>query len=236
MQPTMYGAAEKTALEKGFEDSSIFNLPYKWFMEGFKVAMPGSFRLLKYLREFTNHVVKAIRKDPSNPAYRTLQYQNPFGTQCRITSFKRVKDENGKHVPYAHSFSLGRRRDISVPIKVLDPEEIGSSLIAAFSHQYDSSAMAMMHVLVREMKKEAGIEDVDGQQSTHDDFLDHGNYGHFIDKAAVQVIKFHWELDGPIALFCNQITDNMGIDAYTPFNMVSDKSQFIDWTKVQPFN
>lgn len=236
MQPTMYGAGEATALKKAYEDNKFFDLEYDVFLEAFEKAMPGTARLLKYLKDFTKAIIKQISKDPRNPAYRTLQYATPFGTNCRITSFKQIKDEDGNTIPYKYTFALGRRKDVGVPVSILDPEALGASLVAAFSHQFDESVMMMMHMLVKQYKLEEGIiENQDSMQSTHDDFLDHGNYAHFIDKAAQEALKFHWDIEDSIALFCDQVSKPLGF-TFRKFIPVGDKRMLdIDWSSIQAF-
>lgn len=233
MQPTMYGAGKETAIRKGHEDSKHFDLDYEVFMKAFEKALPGTFRVLKYLREFSSALAKHIAKNPRDPRFRTLMYRNPYGTQCRITSFRKVV-ENGESVSYKHTFSLGRRRDIEVPMAIIDPEALGASLVAAFSHQMDSSVMMMIHELVRESKLSLGVANVDSLLSTHDDFLDHVNFASLIDEAGAKALQFHWELEDPIGLFINQICQQTGFK-YKPFKYITDKSQEIDWSKVKPF-
>jgi hypothetical protein len=234
VQPTMYGAGKATTIAKGHEDSKYFDLEYDVFIKAFEQALPATFKVLKYLKEFSSALSKYISKHIRDPRVRTLSYRNPYGVECRITSFREDKDTDGEKVPHKYTFSLGRRRDVGVPVKVINPEALGAALVAAFSHQFDSSVLFIIHQLVREYKVSMELEDVDSLVSTHDDFLDHVNFSAIIDKAGVEALKFMWDFEDPVGFFVNQICEQTGFK-YKPFKYSSDTHEEIDWSMVKPF-
>lgn len=206
-QPLQYGSSMATAMQKALDDEG-YTIPEDSFKQAFKKALPKHFAFLSTLQHWSKQLTKHI-KNNMNPVYR-LDYYNAFGTKCTITPLS--KD-------FEYKFNQINRRDITVPCKIVDPEEFSVKIVAAASHQLDASILFLINSLF-----EGDLTDV------HDDFRPHVNYHTKIQEVAKQALELLWNKDTVLSNYLGQVLACLPTGSYSP-GLVTERPE-LDWSTV----
>ena len=209
MQPLQYGSGANTAMSKAIEAGAKFS--FEEFDKAFTEALPNNHRLLQTLKYWARQLSKEIKSSPKSDSYHKLSFMSTFGTRCTITP---LSDK------FENKFSLLNHRNITVPCKIVDIEQYSVKLVAAASHQLDSSLLMMINSLYGR-----NLTDV------HDDFRPHVNHEPRLHDCAIQAVKLLWEQPNILNNYLGQVLAPLQTGSFIPYCDLSEPGQ-IDWSKV----